>query len=363
MKKILNILWPVAALSMIVFVIVLNGCNSNGPATPSIPDQHENIKEEPAYSKDFWASSGEGFFKINIPQSGDYRAQYTTNLGSFDILFRLSKKSLVTIELKPGNVVEEVILQRGTITVNTSQAVEMFDDAEFTMDAAFGSKLLISGETIVQSRPTPTPIPTPTPVPTSAPSNPIPSGLPTPSPNAKVVVAIGDSITYGQGSSVGGYPAYLQAKLMQNGYDVDVVNRGVSGEQASSTNSRFLGDIQGADVVLLMVGTNDIISEDCDMASCNAIWHISAMLEKALNAGVRPLISTVIPARSTSVYGAHNDDIQWLNGRIKSLASRKGVQYIDSYQLFHSDAYFSDDVHPNDAGYERIAIEWFGALR
>ena len=361
MKKILNILWPVMAVSMIVFVVVVNGCNSGGPSAPSIPDQHDNMKEEPAYSPDFWASSGDGFFKINIPQAGDYRAQYTTNMGTFDILFRLSKKSLVTVELKPDNVVEEVILQRGTITVNSAQAIEMFEDAKFVKDESFGSLLLISSSTIVQSRPTPTP--TPTPIPTSFPSNPIPSGLPSPSANANVVVAIGDSITYGKGSSIGGYPAYLQAQLMQNGYDVKVVNRGTPGEESPSTNSRFSSEIAGANMALLMIGTNDIISNACDMYSCDTVWQISAMMDKAAAAGVSLIVSTIPPVRSTSYYAVYDADIQWLNSQIRGVAAQKGVRVIDSYLLFNSDGYFSDDVHPNDAGYERIAIEWFGAMR
>lgn len=359
MKKVLNIVWRVLAVSTIVFVFIVNGCNSgsDGPTTPSIPDQHENMKEEPAYSKDFWASAVEGSFKINIPRSGDYKVLYTTNIGSFEILFRLSSKSLVTVELIEGNVLEEVILQRGTITVNASQALEMFDDAEFTIDESFGSLLLIGGGVAVQSRPTPTPTPIPV-----ATANPIPANIPTPSANASIVVAIGDSITYGRGSSVGGYPAYLEAKLLQNGYDADVINKGVGGEVSSETDSRFSSEISGADVVLLLIGTNDIMGGSCDMASCSTILHISSMLDKALSAGVRPIVSTVIPARSTSIYGGFNDDIRWLNDQIRSLAAQKGVRYIDSYLLFSSDAYFSDDIHPNDAGYERMAIEWAGAM-
>lgn len=359
MRKILNVMWRAFALLTIVVVIAVNGCNSGsgGPSTPKIPDQHENMKEEPAYSKEFWALSEEGFFKMNIPRAGDYKAQYTTNVGSFEILFRLSSKSLVTVELKPGNVVQEVILQRGAIVVNPSQALEIIEKGEFTLDESFGTLVLISGGAIVQSRPTPTPTPTP-----QATANPIPPNLPTPSPDAGIIVAIGDSITYGKGSSVGGYPAYLQAKVMEHGRDFLVINRGVPGERTSSTNSRFLGEIQGASTVLLMIGTNDLIAGECDVVSCEALWHISDMMDKAVSAGVRLIVSTVPPAQSTLHYANYNDEIDWFNSQLRSIASGKGIRYIDSYLLFRSDVYFSDSIHPNDAGYERIAIEWLGAL-
>ena len=357
LKKCLVVVGRLLAVASIVFIMVMNGCHSDSPTSTYVP-QYENVEEGTAYSSEYWASAAEDAFQVNIPSSGDFKISYTTDRGSSEVLLRLSKKALITVTLESDNVVQEVTLQKGTITINTSQSIETYDDAEFTANESFGTLVLISGGSSVLAQPTVTPTPTATP--TSATASSLPAVLPTPTDDATVVVAIGDSITYGKGSSVGGYPTYLEYKLLTNGYDVNVVNKGVGGETSPETDSRFSSEISGADVVLLMIGTNDIMGGSCD-ASC-IISHIGSMLDKALNAGVRPIVSTVIPARSTSYYAAFNDDIVALNSQIKSLASQKGVRYIDSYLLFRSDAYFSDDIHPNDAGYERIAIEWYGAL-
>src|SRR5436305_1849120 len=45
------------------------------------------------------------------------------------------------------------------------------------------------------------------------------------------VVALGDSLTSGRGIGQGlAYPAVLQDRLRENGYDYEVVNAGVSGD-------------------------------------------------------------------------------------------------------------------------------------
>ena len=74
------------------------------------------------------------------------------------------------------------------------------------------------------------------------------------------IVAVGNSITYGYGSRVGGYPAILQTMLINAGYNVIVDNQGVPGEKTPETYQRFQSAISGADIVLLMIGVNDIVN-------------------------------------------------------------------------------------------------------
>ena len=354
MKKIWDIAWRIFAVSTIVFVFVVNGCHSDSPTSTTSVPQYKSVEEETAYSSEYWASVTAGSLHVNIPDSGDFKISYTTDAGSSEVLLRLSNEALVTVTLESDDELLEVTLQKGAITTTSSQSIETFDDATFTADTSFGTLVLISAGVSVLAQPTATPTP--------ATASALPDVLPTPTDDALVVVAIGDSITYGKNSSVGGYPTYLEYKLLTNGYDVDVINEGVSGEESPDTDSRFSSDIQGADYVLLMIGTNDITSGDCDQTYCTTITHISSMLDKALSAGVTPIVSTIIPARSTSTYSGYNDDFEWLNTQIKSLASNKGVRYIDNYSVIDSDAYYSDDIHPNDAGYELLAIEWYWAL-
>ncbi|MBD3305733.1 hypothetical protein GF339_05080, partial [candidate division KSB3 bacterium] len=96
-----------------------------------------------------------------------------------------------------------------------------------------------------------------------------PTPTPTETPEPEVartqkIVAFGDSITYGCqvgcGSQPSGYPRMLNAQLQAAGYDVYVDNAGVPGEKSSQTEIRFETAIVGADIVLIMIGTNDIVN-------------------------------------------------------------------------------------------------------
>jgi acyl-CoA thioesterase-1 len=92
--------------------------------------------------------------------------------------------------------------------------------------------------------------PTPTPVPA------------TPAPTAHtgiLIVAMGDSLTEGLGvDTADAYPAQLEHKLRADGYDVTVVNAGVSGETSSGALSRIEWVLrQKPDIVILATGGND----------------------------------------------------------------------------------------------------------
>lgn len=74
-----------------------------------------------------------------------------------------------------------------------------------------------------------------------------------------IVVAVGDSLTAGYGVAPSdAYPAQLERKLNQAGYQWQVVNAGISGETSSGTLSR-IGWIlkQEPDIVILETGAND----------------------------------------------------------------------------------------------------------
>ncbi len=81
------------------------------------------------------------------------------------------------------------------------------------------------------------------------------------SKNAIRIVALGDSLTAGYGIPLAdSYPSQLQNVLRAEGYDVDVINAGVSGETTSGTVARaqFIRD-QNPRIVLLGIGGNDAL--------------------------------------------------------------------------------------------------------
>lgn len=75
----------------------------------------------------------------------------------------------------------------------------------------------------------------------------------------KTIVAVGDSLTAGQGVvEEESYPAQLEKMLQANGYDYKVVNAGVSAETSSGTLSRLEWILTMApDIVILETGAND----------------------------------------------------------------------------------------------------------
>ena len=96
--------------------------------------------------------------------------------------------------------------------------------------------------------------PTPTPAPTTAPATPTSAAH-----SGILIVAMGDSLTEGLGvDTADAYPAQLERKLRAGGYDVTIVNAGVSGETSSGALSRVDWVLrQKPDIVILATGGND----------------------------------------------------------------------------------------------------------
>ncbi len=75
----------------------------------------------------------------------------------------------------------------------------------------------------------------------------------------KTIVAVGDSLTAGQGlAEEEAYPALLEKKLQADGYQYKVINAGVSAETSSGTLSRLEWVLSlDPDIVILETGAND----------------------------------------------------------------------------------------------------------
>ncbi len=73
------------------------------------------------------------------------------------------------------------------------------------------------------------------------------------------ILAVGDSLTEGLGvEEEEAYPAVLQNKLMDGGYNYRVINAGVSGETSSGALSRIKWALTlNPDIVILVTGAND----------------------------------------------------------------------------------------------------------
>jgi lysophospholipase L1-like esterase len=199
-----------------------------------------------------------------------------------------------------------------------------------------------------------------------------PLTLPIGQNNANVYFGYGDSITYGNGSSDGqGYRLRLLNLLGPYFGRADVKTFGRPGTYSSDGASRlklWMGHYDPA-YLLLLYGTNDWNDQTCQNqgpAACFTIDALRAMVEDAKDADTLPVLATLIPANPTLAPAGRNAWYDDMNVRIKALAQEQRVTLADLNAEFKAagnlGALYSDDVHPNDAGYQVMAQGWFKAI-
>ena len=96
------------------------------------------------------------------------------------------------------------------------------------------------------------------------------------------IVAVGDSLTEGLGLDENeAYPAQLEQRLLDDGYAVNVINAGVSGETSSGARSRLDWVLQAEpDIVILATGGNDgLRGIDPDLTGENLDAMVETLVE------------------------------------------------------------------------------------
>jgi acyl-CoA thioesterase-1 len=104
------------------------------------------------------------------------------------------------------------------------------------------------------------------------------------------LVVLGDSLTAGLGLPPGkAFPDRLQAALRARGWDVDVLNAGVSGDTAADGLARYDWAVPAnADALIVELGANDMLRGLEPVATKKAL---SAILDKAHAARLPTLIA------------------------------------------------------------------------
>ena len=188
------------------------------------------------------------------------------------------------------------------------------------------------------------------------------------------VLAFGDSLTAGVGDESGdGYPKRLEEKL---GGDSTVTNHGVPAEVTSEGLSRLEGVLAfGGDVLLLMEGTNDITKVAAGELSVETtLANIDTMIARTREAGIEPVLSSVIPRRPDAKRDRSNQLTGFYVGELRALAFTRETRFADAFDLFDPqldpeafDSYYSqdpDDVvgHLDADGYDRLATAYADLL-
>ncbi len=253
-----------------------------------------------------------------------------------------------------------------------ASAYDLNDDGVINMTdvivVAVNFGKIVTVETATPTKATPTPTKAPTPTPTST---------PTPVPSAKVttkIMPLGDSITDGI-FVPGGYRIKLWKNIVNDGFTVDFVgslsngpaelgdknHEGHSGWRIDEidTNINSWMDTYKPQIVLLHIGTNDI-SQKYDLN--NAPARLGGLVDKIcakLPSGGKLYVASIIPLSYADVK-SYNTQIA---GIIQSKSNQgKPVYLVDMYSAIAvSD--LSDGVHPNAAGYDKMADVWYKAIK
>ncbi|HEY5997671.1 MAG TPA: GDSL-type esterase/lipase family protein [bacterium] len=184
----------------------------------------------------------------------------------------------------------------------------------------------------------------------------------------ELIVAIGDSITFGYGDigvtdcvpayrTLGGYPPRLAALTNKH-----VINAGVCGEDSFGGVDRVqrLLDRWHPGVLLIDYSPNDVINGTHALLANLRTMALAAKRNKTV-----PVLGTMTPA--TGEHGAWMHFIEAGNDGIRALCNELDIRCADHFQSFVSDPgyvtspYFllsEDGLHPNAAGYSLMARTW-----
>ena len=163
-----------------------------------------------------------------------------------------------------------------------------------------------------------------------------------PLPEDAVVLAFGDSLTAGYGAEPGSaYPAVLEGEIGRR-----VINAGVNGETTNRALERLPAvlDQTRPALTLVCLGGNDMLRRIPDsVISAN----LKAMIELIREAGSRAVLIAVprpgLMVRPATLY--------------EEVAEESGVYLIEKLmsEVLSDPALKYDYIHPNAAGYRRIA--------
>jgi acyl-CoA thioesterase-1 len=165
------------------------------------------------------------------------------------------------------------------------------------------------------------------------------------------LVALGDSLTAGYGLRPGeAFPDALQRALRARGWDVVVVNAGVSGETTADGLARYDWSVpDGTDALIVELGANDMLRGVDPSAAESALAQI---LSRAHAAHIATLLAGM---RSVANYGL--DYRRRFDAIYPDLARNYGVALYPFFlDAVAGDAALNqkDGLHPTREGVEKI---------
>jgi lysophospholipase L1-like esterase len=138
---------------------------------------------------------------------------------------------------------------------------------------------------------------------------------------------------------------------------IELRNHGVNGERTEQIAARLDRAIEGADVLIIQGGINDIAQ---GAAIEGALANLASMVARGREAGLPLAIANLLPWNNG--FPAKDAPIRELNAAIAALAAAEKIPLLDFYATLEDpdrpgtmrDAWVSDGDHPSLEGYRRL---------
>ena len=203
-------------------------------------------------------------------------------------------------------------------------------------------------------------------------------------------LAFGDSITQGEvtvpiaGVTAQGFPNFslrivpsaayptvlqglMRARYTTQTSSISVINEGLAGERARESFSLLrlaqALSTHRPDVLLLMHGYNDIGDPS---ALSTTVAAVGMMAAEGRLRGARVFIANLAPSRSSGSSARPSASVTGFNDRLIPVIRGEGATLVDVYGalLPAVDTYIGiDGLHPNEAGYRKIAETFMAAIQ
>lgn len=167
-------------------------------------------------------------------------------------------------------------------------------------------------------------------------------------PYNAIILAFGDSITYGYGANKGeDYPALLATIIGRK-----VINAGISGERADQAKSRIAETLQKnkPQLVIVEIGGNDFLQR----RSASDIKKDIKSIIKTIKEQHIPIVLVAVPDLSLMAIMANRPRDATL---YKEIAEEEKIIFIPNVisNILRKNTLKSDQIHPNAKGYKQMA--------
>lgn len=179
-------------------------------------------------------------------------------------------------------------------------------------------------------------------------------------PPDATVLAIGDSLTRGYGAGGEGYAEQLQQRLADapGRGGVRVVNLGIDGERSEGLLARLDGALaeHRPAVVIVTSGGNDFLRR---VSAEQTRRNLREAVARIRAAGAQPLLFAIPEPSLAAAAGIASSHALYAE-----IAEDGAAHVIDAVvaEVLADEALKSDRIHPNRAGYARMAGAAFAAL-